>query len=141
MSDSPASLQDLDPEWVTLRAQTDAGLPIVILVDRAAAVGAPWPEAPLQVGVAVPLAVTSDGLPDPSEHATLRAFEQRLVDAAVGEARLVAVMTLEGIREWILYARTSDWSTPFAEQGVSVVVTDDPAWNGLRELTGESLEP
>ncbi len=141
MTDAPPTLQDLDPDWVTLRAQTDEGLPIVILVDRAAAARAPWPDAPLQIGVAVPLTPTTDGLPDPKQLAALRGFEQRLVDAASGSGRLVAVMTLEGIREWVLYARSSDWSAPFAADGVSVVVTDDPGWTGLRELTGESLQP
>ncbi len=136
-----SALHDVDADWVTLRAQAESGLPIVVLVDRAVAVAAPWEQAPLQVGVAVPLSPTDDGLADPKELATLRGFEQQLVDAAAGEGRLVAVMTLEGIREWVFYTRTADWSAPFAAAGVSVVVTEDPTWTGLRELTGESLQP
>ncbi len=136
-----SSLADVAPDWVTLRAQTETDLPIVILVDRGTALGAPWPEASVQIGVAVPLSPTADGQPDPKDLAGLRGFEQRLVDAAAGQARLVAVMTVEGIREWVLYGSSGDWTEPFVQEGLSVVVEPDPQWTGLRELTGESLQP
>ena len=63
-------------------------------------------------------------------------MEQHLVDSAAGQARLVAVMTLEGVREWTFYGRDAAWADPLRESGVSVLATDDPSYQGLRELSG-----
>jgi hypothetical protein len=123
-------------EWVTLRSATEDGSPVVVLVDRAVATTAPYPAFPTQVGVAVQFAETADGQPAEDEKAQLKALEQAVVDAAAGEARLVAVMTLEGVREWVLYARSADWARPFVDAGLSVVCGEDPMWLGLRELSG-----
>jgi len=129
-------LLDVAPDWVTVRALTDEGLPVVVLVDRAIATAAPFGEFTLQVAVAVQLAPTADGLAGESDKPQLKDLEQRLVDAAAGEARLVAVMTLEGVREWVLYARETSWTAPFSDAGVSVIISDDPAYAGLLELSG-----
>jgi hypothetical protein len=129
-------LLSVPPDWVTLRAETVEGLPIVVLIDRAVATTAPYDAYPQQVAVAVPLGQTRDGLPAESDKEKLRTLEQALVDAADGEARLVAVMTLEGVREWMLYARSTDWAQPFLEAGISVMVAEDPTFQGLLELAG-----
>jgi hypothetical protein len=126
----------VEPDWVTIRAETAEGRPIVAVLDRAVASTAPYDVFTLQVAVAVPLGETTDGLPADSDKANLRELEQQLVNAAAGEARLVAVLTLEGVREWMLYARTTAWATPFLEAGISVVVGEDPTYQGLRELSG-----
>ena len=123
-------------QWVTLRTETEEGKPIVVLVDQAIAGTAPYEAFTLQVAVAVPLGETADGLPAESDKPGLRQLEQHLVDAAAGEARLVAVMTLDGVREWMLYARTTAWAQPFLEAGISVQVGEDPSYQGLRELAG-----
>jgi len=130
------TLLTIDPDWVTLRAVTEDGLPIVVLVDRAVVASAPHEQFPCQVAVAVPFQPDADGLPVDSESPGLREREQHLVDAAAGEGRLVAVMTLEGVREWIFYSRSAQWAQPFADAGISVVVADDPDYQGLRELAG-----
>lgn len=127
-------LLDLTPDWVTLRDQTEEGLPVVVLVDRAVATTAPHVDCPLQVAVAVQLSPTDDGLPAEADKPNLRDLEQRLVDAAAGQARLVAVMTLEGVREWILYGSSREWTAPFVSAGVSCIVTEDPTYTGLLEL-------
>ena len=121
-------------DWVTLRAETEAGQPIVVLVDRAVATTAPYELFTLQVALAVPLGSTPDGLPAEADKPGLRQLEQHLVNAAEGEARLVAVLTLEGMREWMLYARSTAWTQPFLEAGLSVQVGEDPEFAGLREL-------
>jgi hypothetical protein len=131
-----SGLLDLPPEWVTLRTETEDGRPIVVLVDRAVAATAPYLEFITQVGVAVQFGDTPDGLPAEDDQPSLKALEQTIVDAAAGEGRLVAVMTLEGVREWMIYARTADWTAPFVEAGLSVVVGTDPTWQGLKELSG-----
>ena len=127
-------LLDVPADWVTLRAQTEQGLPIVVLVDRGVVQTAPHEVFTLQVAVAVQLGQTRDGQPAETDKDNLRRLEQQLVDAAAGEARLVAVMTLEGVREWVLYARTTAWAQPFLEAGISVMVGEDPTYAGLREL-------
>jgi hypothetical protein len=129
-------LLDLAPDWVTLRDTTQEGLPVVVLLDRAVATTAPHADCPLQVAVAVQLSPTEDGLPAEADRPNLRDLEQRLVDAAAGEARLVAVMTLEGVREWLLYGSSGEWTAPFVAAGISCIVTEDPSYTGLLELSG-----
>ncbi|MGB8651704.1 MAG: DUF695 domain-containing protein [Mycobacteriales bacterium] len=129
-------LLDVLADWVTLRAQGTDGRPVVVLVDRAVATTAPYADHPTQVAVAVPFGPTADGQPGDADTARLRELEQQLVDAAAGHGRLVAVMTLDGVREWVLYARSTDWADPFVQAGISVLVGDDPTWAGLAELTG-----
>lgn len=123
-------------DWVTLRATTEEGKPIVVLLDRAVATTAPYPAFTWQVAVAVPLSETDDGQPSVEEQPSLRDLEQQLVDGAAAEARLVAVMTLEGLREWMFYARTTDWALPFVQAGISVQAGEDPTYHGLLELAG-----
>lgn len=123
-------------DWVTLRAETEYGKPIVVLLDRAVASSAPYPDFTWQVAVAVPLSATDDGQPTDSDLVGLRELEQNLVDAAAPEARLVAVMTLEGLREWMFYARSTDWALPFVQAGISVQAGEDPGYQGLLELAG-----
>ena len=124
------------PDWVTLRSVTEDGSPVVVLIDRAVATTAPYAGFTQQVGVAVQFGSTEDGQPGEQDVAQLKALEQALVDAAAGEARLVAVMTLEGVREWVLYAQSTDWAKAFVDAGLSVVITEDPHWQGLQELSG-----
>jgi len=129
-------LPAVPPTWVTLRTKTEEGLPIVVLVDQALATTCPYDGVAAQVAIAVPLRPTDDGLPDEEEAVTLKGMEQRLVDAAAADARLAAVMTLEGVREWTFYGTSADWSAPFKELGLSVLVSDDPGWTGLKQLAG-----
>ena len=131
-------LLDVEPDWVTLRADTGAGRHVVVLVDRAVASTAPYEVFTLQVAVAVSLGETHDGLPAETDKPGLRQLEQHLVDAAAGEARLVAVMSHDGVREWVLYARTTAWAAPFLEAGISVLVGEDPTYQGLLELAGSA---
>jgi hypothetical protein len=130
------SLLEAPADWVTLRAETPEGLPVVVLIDRAIATTVPYDVFTLQVAIAVPLGVTRDGLPAESDQDNLRALEQGMVDAAAGEARLVAVMTLEGVREWMFYARTTEWCRPFIDAGLSVKYAEDATFSGLLELAG-----
>jgi hypothetical protein len=131
-----SSLPAVPPTWVTLRTQTEEGLPVVVLLDQGVATSAPHEGVTSQVAIAVPLRPTDDGLPGEEEAVTLKGMEQRLVDAAAGHARLVAVMTLEGVREWTFYGVDAEWAHPFQELGLSVLVVDDPEWTGLREMAG-----
>jgi hypothetical protein len=123
-------------QWVTLRTTTEDGLPVVVLVDQAVATTAPYPDHPLQVAVGVPYTAGSDGLPVPEDLPRLKEMEQHLVDTGAGQARLVAVMTLEGVREWTFYAAGNGWTAPMKAVGLSVLETDDPTYLGLRELSG-----
>ena len=128
------SIFDPAPDWVTLTAQTPEGNPVEVLIDRAIATTVPYEVFTMQVAIACSLGETRDGLPAESDKANLRTLEQGLVDAAAGEARLVARTTLEGVREWMFYGRTTAWTHPFIEGGLSVRAGDDPSFSGLREL-------
>ena len=131
-----ADLLAVPAQWVTLRAETEEGLPVVVLVDQAVATTAPYADHPVQVAVGIPFDAEDSGLPTADEAARLKQVEQHLVDRATGQARLVAVMTLEGVREWTFYGRDADWAEPLRAGGVSVLATDDPSYQGLRELSG-----
>ena len=131
-----ADLFAVPAEWVTLRAQTEEGLPVVVLVDQAVATTTPYADHPTQVAVGVPFNADDAGLPVAEELPRLKQVEQHLVDAAAGQARLLAVMTLEGVREWTFYGRDAAWAEPLRASGVSVLATEDPSYQGLRELSG-----
>ena len=130
------SLLDVAADWVTLRAQTPEGNPVEVLVDRGVVARVPFEEFTQQVAIAVPLGETRDGLPAESDKQNLRTLEQGMVDLAAGEGRLVARMTLEGVREWMFYVRSTEWCRPFLEAGLSVKTADDPQFSGLLELAG-----
>ena len=123
-------------QWVTLRTQTEDGLPVVVLVDQAVATTAPHAGHPVQVAVGVPYTAEADGQPAAEDVPRLKEMEQHLVDTGAGVARLVAVMTLEGVREWTFYARDAAWTEPLLAVGLSVLITEDPTYQGLRELSG-----
>ena len=131
-----ADLLAVPAQWVTLRTVTEEGLPVVVLVDQAVATTCPYGEHPLQVAVGVAYAADEQGQPGEDDGPRLRELEQHLVDAAAGSARLVAVMTLEGVREWTFYGSSGDWVAPLSAMGLSVLVTEDPSYQGLRELSG-----
>ena len=131
-----ADLLAVPAQWVTLRTETEDGLPVVVLVDQAVATTAPYGEHPVQVAVGVPYAADEAGLPTAEDVPRLKQVEQHLVDAATGNARLVAVMTLEGVREWTFYGRDASWAEPLRAGGISVLEVEDPSYQGLRELSG-----
>jgi len=129
-------LMEVAADWVTLRADTPEGNPVEVLVDRGVVQQVPYDVFTLQVAIAVPLGETRDGLPAETDVENLRTLEQGMVDMASGEGRLVARMTLEGVREWVFYARTTEWCRPFADAGLSVKWAEDPEFMGLLELAG-----
>ncbi|MDP3711710.1 MAG: DUF695 domain-containing protein [Mycobacteriales bacterium] len=141
-------LDSLPPRWVTLTATSD-GLPVITLVDEAVALAAPFPSHPVQVGLGVHLN-EPDALGQPGEldAPLLRSFEQALVDALGSEARLVSSLTLQGVREYVAYARSTAvlerWQAEpppgLDTHDVQVFAIDDPTWKGLREIAG-LLEP
>ena len=143
-----AELLDVPPRWVTLRAQTPEGNPVVMLIDEAVALTAPYVGFGLLVGVGVQLHEPDpQGQPTQGEKPVLRGFEQGLVDSMGGAARLVASVTVGGVREYLVYARDTDWMEPWREtvpepmtsHSFGVQVAEDEGWHGLRELCG--LEP
>lgn len=142
-------LLDLPARWVTLRERTPEDLPAVTLVDDAVAQQAPWSGWGLQVALGVQLELPdAQGQPGLTEQPALRAFEQAYVDALDGHARLVATVTLDGIRELVAYAKDVAWLERWQDElpdGLDgydweMHVLEDPRWTALRELAGR-LEP
>lgn len=141
-------LFEVAPRWVTLRGEytdEDRTVRAVTLIDEAVALGAPFDGFVLQVGVGVPLGETDGtGQPTADERAALRTFEQGLVQALGRSGRLVATLTVDGLREYVAYLRDTTpllaWreDVPAGMDGRDwqVQVMEDPAWLGLRELAG-----
>ena len=141
-------LLTLPPRWVTLTGETvheGRTLRSVTLVDEAAALAAPHPGFPLQVGIGVRLAEPdASGQPGPEEKAALRRFEAGLVQALGPSGRLVAALTVDGVREYLAYVAGTDVLLPWRDAAPvgmeshdwQVQVLEDPRWLGLREIAG-----
>lgn len=141
-------LHALKPSWVTLTSTVD-GTPVITLVDEAVALAAPFASHPLQVGLGVRLNDPDAlGQPGESERDDLKRLERGVVDALGTDARLVASITLQGIREYVAYAVDGSFLQAWTEEApdglnsheVQVMVMEDPTWKGLREIAG-LLEP
>ena len=141
-------LLTLPPRWVTLRGEAvheGRTLRSVTLVDEAVALAAPHAGFGLQVGVGVRLAEPDEsGQPSAAERPVLRRFEAGLVQALGPEGRLVASLTVDGVREYLAYVRSTDVLLPWREAAPAgmdshdwqVQVLEDPSWLGLREIAG-----
>ncbi len=159
-STRPPDLLVVAPRWMTVEGEftepgTDPGsagdaapprtLTAVTLLDEAVALGAPFEEFPLQVGLAVTLHdVEVSGQPTAGETLALRAFQAALVQAIGAQGRVVAALTVDGVREYVAYVRSTDVLLPWqaaAPEGMDtrdwqVQVLQDPTWLGLREIAG-----
>lgn len=141
--------QPAAPGWVTARSTGPEGLPAEVRVDEGAALAAPWPGLPVQVCVGVPLARPDEGgQPGLTEQPALRQFERAFAAALGPPARVVAAVTMAGVREIMAYAPDAGFierwqtGTPAGMElyPCEVHVLADPGWTGLRELAG-LLEP
>ena len=154
MTERPSDLFDVSPDWVQL-VDDEESLTVVEL-DDAVVERAPWAGFPVQVAIA--LAVQDPdptGQPYDEEHEQLRAYEEHLVVALGQQGRLVASITMDGVRELVGYLRAPavveawEHDPPEGVGSHEAVVTlmDDPGWLGLREIAGllgedeESLRP
>ena len=146
---SPSDTRDLlalPPRWVTLRGEPDGGGPVAVtLLDEAVALAAPFPDFALQVGIGLVLQQPDDaGQVSPEEKPALKAFERALVHALGPAGRLVAVLTVDGVREYVAYVSDVEVLMPWREappEGMTshdwqVQVLQDPSWLGLREIAG-----
>lgn len=134
--------------WVTLKGEyVEEGQAkrAVTLIDEAVALGAPFAGFGLQVGLGVALRDPDDaGQPSAAERPALRAFEQALVQELGAAGRIVASMTVDGLREYVAYVRGTEvlltWrdAVPagMRSHDFEVQVLEDPSWLGLRELAG-----
>ena len=93
---------------------------------------------PVRVGIAVPYQSTEDtGLPAPGEAVALETVEQ-MVAATVGDRAIKAiVITMGGMREYVLYSRSASWTDELSEElstlvtthHVRVVTDEDDGWS------------
>lgn len=147
--DLPADdLLGVVPRWVAIKGEYEEqgqSKRALTLLDEAVALGAPFAGFGLQVGIAVPLQDPDEtGQPSEQERPVLRTFEQGLVQSLGAQGRLVASLTVDGLREYVAYVRSTDVLLPWQEaapagmesHGFGVEVLEDPLWLGLRELAG-----
>lgn len=142
----------VEPAWVQVVDDEDDQLTVLDL-DEAVAEDAPWPGYPVQLSVSVELHDPDPtGQPYDDEHAVLALLRSSLEQALGQDGRLVATITLDGVREHLAYVRgtavVERWRTAppegFATHDVDVALLEDPDWRGLREvagLLGEDEEP
>lgn len=142
---SAEDLMHVTPSWVQLLDDEDAEQLTVLELDEAVAEGAPWPGYGTQLGVS---AVLHDpdpqGQPYDDEHATLALLRSALEQALGTGGRLVATITLDGVREHVAYVRSPEvveaWRTSppegFGSHELEVQLLEDPEWLGLREIAG-----
>lgn len=92
----------------------------------------------VRVGIAVPYQATADtGMPAPGEAVALETVEQ-MVGAAVGDRAIKAiVITMGGMREYVLYSRSAGWTQELSQElstlvtthHVRVVTDEDDGWS------------
>jgi len=136
------SLTDGEPTWNLLTGQ-DAEGHAVLAATQVPLRAATAPDLDTHVQVVVPYRDrTEAGLPGDGSLAALRTFEDHLSARLEGSGRMVAHESCDGVRRLHLYV---DGTTPAAEQvrvaaagwhqgRVDVVVTRDPAWDGVAHL-------
>lgn len=147
MTDDPATddLLTVAPAWAQLVDDEDEEQLTVLELDEAVADGAPWPGFGTQLSVSVVLQdPDSQGQPYDEEHAALSLLRLSLEEALGRDGRLVATITLDGVREHLAYVRSAAvveaWrSSPpggFGAHELEVQLFEDPQWRGLREVAG-----
>lgn len=115
--------------------------PMILRVDEAYRHGKPPAGYEYQMGVTVPFKDASpDGLPGPADMGDLEVVE----DLVASEPRglLVAVITTQGMREFVLYTADPSWVEDWAHElgarvpghEVQVMVQGDPGWETYRQL-------
>lgn len=138
-------LLTVTPSWVQLLDDEDAEQLTVLELDEAVADGAPWSGYGTQLAVSVDLHDPDpQGQPYDDEHAVLALFRLALEQALGTDGRLVATITMDGVREHVAYVRSPEvverWrdSPPegFGTHDVEVQLLEDPEWLGLREVAG-----
>ena len=132
-----------EPSWVQL-VDDEEDLTVVEL-DDAVVDGAPWDGWSLQRAVALTVEDPDPtGQPYDDEHTALLAWQAAFEELLGDDGRLVATITMGGVRELVAYLRTVDvvdrWAAdPPAALGTfeaEVTVLPDPGWRGLREIAG-----
>ncbi len=138
-------LVHVEPAWVQLLDDDDLTQLTVLELDEAVVDGAPWPGYPTQLAVSVALHDPDpQGQPYDDEHAALLLLRSALEHTLGQDGRLVAVITLDGVREHVAYLRSPEvvqgWRTTpppeFADHDLDVELLEDPDWVGLREIAG-----
>ena len=131
------------PAWVQLVDDSE-GLTVLEL-DEALVDGAPWPGLGTQLGISVALhAPDPAGQPYDDEHAVLLTLTDTIVRALGEDGRLVATITMDGVRELVAYIRApavvEAWqSAPpdgLGSHDLEISLLEDPGWLGLREIAG-----
>ena len=131
------------PAWVQVVDHT-GGLTVLEL-DEALVDGAPWAGLGTQLGISVTLHLPDPtGQPYDDEHAVPLALQASVVAALGADGRLVATITMDGVRELVAYVRSPGvvqaWQSHppdgLGSHDVEVTLLEDPTWLGLREMAG-----
>ncbi|HEX8182773.1 MAG TPA: DUF695 domain-containing protein [Candidatus Saccharimonadales bacterium] len=136
-------LNEYPENWVMIQ-DTNEGKPMFVRVQASLKDAVGHPEYPYQIGVAVPLHnQTSNGLPRENEFNDLNAIEDTLCDTLT-DAVLVAIITTDGMREFVFYAkqwkpeeyeaRVNEIETQQGTHQLQFVMQHDPEWSTFKAL-------
>ena len=133
-----------DGPWSILRGEHD-GRPILVRLNTGARAIAGSDAYGIRVGVAIPFRQpTPEGMPDTSESAELLTIEDALIEQSSAHAVLVAILTTNGMREFVFYTGDGDWIPEFhqhmmrstSSHEVQCIADHDPSWEVYRQLSG-----
>lgn len=125
------------PDTWNLLHTDHLGQPMLVRLNTGAARLAGRGSHDIRVGVAVPFNdPRPDGMPELFEGDALADFEDQLVDLAGSRGTLVAVITTDGRREFVLYTGNEWWIEQFQRDlasaipshQVQVSAKPDPEW-------------
>lgn len=119
--------------------------PLFVRVNTSASSYVGHPDLPVRVGVAVPLlAANEHGLPGDVESGQLETIEASLFSAiqAGGIGRIVLIITTNGMREFVAYARSKEAGEAGVSRARATVKTHklqsytapDPEWKVFRQF-------
>jgi hypothetical protein len=144
---TPPSLNELprDGSWLLAQGLLE-GKPVIVRMNASVEEFRGHPELAYQVGVAVPFkAPDKNGWPDPEEFVALYQIEDLVHDTLEVQSRsvVVAVITTDGMREFVLYAVDPDevksnharlCKSVKSGHEVQLMIQSDPEWNVFAAL-------
>jgi hypothetical protein len=135
-------VRDVPDAWSVSKADYD-GRPLLARFNTGYSDATDREDYPIQIGVAIPLKdVDEQGWPSGEENRVLQAVEDTMLSVLGGRAVLVGALTVNGVREFVLYSRDSDWIESFhraldaavPSHEVQVMAKQDPAWSTYLEF-------
>lgn len=141
-----AELRLADVEWGLAKSEVD-GKPLIVRWDAAAKRRCPDRARPIKVTIGIACVdPRADGLPSSEDLDVFDAIEEAIFSELprLAGTHPVLVLTANGMREWIAYARSHDWLETWAPtvqerfmkgRPGKVDAVEEPGWETFTEWT------